>query len=230
MQQVIDFLKDLSQNNNKEWFNANRDRYIEAKGEILVLTSKLIEGIRSFDDSIGALSPSSCTYRIFRDTRFSKDKSPYKTQMGIFINRGGKKSGYSGYYFQVSSGLDPYSQCHMAAVGDYWCDPKVLKILREDIDMGHGDFRSKVDAAKGFFLDQSDTLKKVPRGFAEESPEAEFLKLKKYCLCSYVDDDFVNSPSLADNLVELFRPTKPFLDYINRAVEYVQEEASISNH
>lgn len=225
MQQTIDFLKELSENNNKEWFDANRERYINAKNEILTLSSELIEGVRSFDPNIGALTPASCTYRIFRDTRFSSDKSPYKTQMGIFINRGGKKSGYSGYYFQVSSGNDPYSQCHMAATGNHWTDPKVIKILREDISMGGGDFReilSKLD--KRWFLDKGQMLKKVPAGFSPDSPDAEYLRLKLFCLCAYVDDDFVNSPKLTENILDLWRNSKPFLYYVNRAEEYVMEE------
>ena len=93
MKETLRFLQDLSLNNNKEWFDANKDRYLEAKATVESLAGDLLSGIRTFDDTIGSLSPKDCTYRIYRDLRFSKDKTPYKTHMGIYINRGGKKSG-----------------------------------------------------------------------------------------------------------------------------------------
>ncbi|MBP3257987.1 MAG: DUF2461 domain-containing protein [Bacteroidales bacterium] len=102
MKDTLKFLTDLSRNNNKEWFDANKSRYLEAKSKVEAITGDVLAGIRSFDDTIGPLSPKDCTYRIYRDQRFSKDKTPYKTHMGVYINRGGKKSGYSGYYFRVS--------------------------------------------------------------------------------------------------------------------------------
>ena len=95
MKQVLRFLHSLSLHNDKAWFEAHKNEYLTAKSTIAELAVRLIEGIRSFDDTIGPLSASDCTYRIYRDVRFSKDKSPYKTNMGIYVNRGGKKSGFS---------------------------------------------------------------------------------------------------------------------------------------
>lgn len=87
MKETLRFLQDLSLNNNKEWFDANKDRYLAAKSTLDALAVELIDGIRSFDGTIGPLSPKDCTYRIYRDLRFSKDKTPYKTHMGLYINR-----------------------------------------------------------------------------------------------------------------------------------------------
>lgn len=219
MKQVLRFLRSLSLHNDKVWFEAHKADYLKAKATVAELAARLIEGTRSFDDTIGPLSVSDCTYRIYRDVRFSKDKSPYKTHMGIFVNRGGKKSGYSGYYFHIDGNGD-----HMLAVGNYFTEPKVLKVLREDIQLGGGDFRKILEGlAPGLVLDTSESLKKVPKGFQEEGPDAEFFKLKNFCLIEDLDDGFVLSPELVDNVLAIFRTGKPFLDYVNRAIDYCRE-------
>lgn len=220
MKQVLNFLRDLSLHKEREWFNAHKNEFLKARSTVNNLASTLMEGIRSFDDSIGQLSPADCTYRIYRDLRFSKDKSPYKTHMGIFINPGGKKSGFAGYYFHVSGSEEP----HMVAIGDYMTEPKVLRILREDIEMGGGDFRkilSKVDGR--LRLDDRDALKKTPIGFPADSPDAEYFRLRKFCLWTEVDDNFILAPEFPGNLLEIFKTAKPFLDYVNRAIEFSRE-------
>ena len=221
MKQVLRFLHALSLHNDKVWFDAHKADYLRAKGTVDELALRLIAGIRSFDDTIGPLSPADCTYRIYRDVRFSKDKSPYKTHMGIYVNRGGKKSGYSGYYFHVGA----KGTGHMVAVGDICCPPDVLKILREDILLGGGDFRRILSAADPrMVIDQTDALKRVPPSFPADSPDAPYFKLKYYCLFYEPDTRFVTAKDYTKRLLELFQSTKPFLDYINRAVEYAQEE------
>ena len=220
MKQVLRFLHTLSMHNDKAWFEAHKADYLKAKATVGDLAAKLIEGIRSFDETIGPLSVSDCTYRIYRDVRFSKDKRPYKTHMGIFVNRGGKKSGYSGYYFHIDGSGD-----HLLAVGNYFTEPKVLKILREDILLGGGDFRRILDGlSPGLVPDTSESLKKVPKGFPAEGPDAEFFKLKNFCLVESLDDRFILSPDLADRVLAIFRTGKPYLDYVNRAIDYCREE------
>lgn len=220
MKQVLRFLHSLSLHNDKVWFEAHKADYLKAKATVGELAVKLIEGIRAFDDTIGPLSPSDCTYRIYRDVRFSKDKSPYKSHMGVFVNRGGRKSGYNGYYFHVDG-----NGGHMLAVGNYFMEPRVLKVLREDILLGGGDFRQILDGvAPGFVLDTSESLKKVPKGFPAESPDAEFFKLKNFSLVMDVDDAFILSPDLADRVLAIFRTGKPFVDYVNPAIDYCREE------
>jgi uncharacterized protein (TIGR02453 family) len=220
MKQVLKYLHALSLHNDKVWFEAHKADYLKAKATVGELAVRLIEGIRSFDDTIGPLSASDCTYRIYRDVRFSKDKSPYKTYMGIFVNRGGKKSSYSGYYFHVDGNGD-----HLLAVGNYYTEPRVLKTLREDIELGGGDFRRIIEgAAPGLVLDTEGSLKKVPKGFPADSPDAEYFKLKNFCLLKALDDDFILSPDLADNVLAIFRTGKPFLDYVNRAIDFCRED------
>ena len=166
MKQVMDFLRELSLNNEKPWFEAHKQEYLLAKATVSSLTLKLLEGIHEFDDTIGPLTVSDCTYRIYRDLRFSKDKSPYKTHMGIFITRGGKKSGYSGYYFHIDG-----SGNHLIAIGNYYTEPRVLKTLREDIELGGGDFRRIIEGLDPCLeLETEGSLKNVPKGFPADSP------------------------------------------------------------
>lgn len=221
MKDTLKFLTDLSRNNNKEWFDANKGRYLDAKSKIEALTADVLAGIRSFDDTIGPLSPKDCTYRIYRDQRFSKDKTPYKTHMGVYINKGGKKSGYSGYYFHL--GAKSYG--NMVAVGDIWCPPEVLKVIREDIMLGGGDFRkilSEVDPR--LVLDINGALKRVPTGFPADTPDSDFYRVKAFCLYFAPDDKFFTDKGHASRLVDIFHGAKPFLDYINRAIDYCREE------
>ena len=223
MKEVIQFLQELSENNEKAWFEANKPRYRAAKERIDALAVELVDVIRQFDDTIGPLKPADCTWRIYRDTRFSADKRPYKTQMGVYVARGGKKSGFSGYYFQVGA----RESGHMLAAGNYFCDPPVRKILWEDILYGGGDFRRILDGLDPrMTLDLSDTYVRTPAGFPADGPDAPYFKLKNFCLVWAPDMKFVTAPKLVDRLAAVFQTTKPFLDYINRAIEYSRENTN----
>ena len=224
MKEVLQFLRELSEHNEKPWFEANKKRYLAAKERVDQLAVELIDAIRAFDDTIGPLTPKDCTWRIYRDTRFSHDKRPYKTQMGVFVARGGKKAGYNGYYFQIGA---PESG-HMLAAGNYYCEPPVLKILREDILYGGGDFRkilSEVDPR--MTLDLSESLKRTPAGFPTDGPDAPFFKLKNFSLVWIPDDRFITGKDLVQRVAPNFQTTKPFLDYTNRAIEYNREETNL---
>ena len=221
MEQVVAFLEELALHNYKEWFDAHKGEYLQAKNTIAVIAAELISRIAEFDPRMKGLRVEDCTYRIYRDIRFSKDKSPYKTHMGVYVNRGGKKSGYSGYYFHVGA----KGTGNMVAVGDICSTPEVLKVLREDIQLGGGDFRrilASVDPR--LVIDETDAMKRVPAPFPADSPDAPYFKLRYYCLYFAPDNRFVTSKDLTARLLEIFQGAKPFLDYVNRAVEYVQEE------
>lgn len=225
MDSIIRFLRDLRDNNNRSWFMAHKDEYLRCQQRFETLTARLIEGVAAFDDTVRGLQPKDCTYRIYRDVRFSADKSPYKPHMGCYICPGGKKSGYVGYYFHIGTGgadADGYPTAHLLAVGDYCYEPKVLQILREDIAGGDGDFDDIVhnQCSPLFWLDQTDALRRNPKGFPPDAPYPEYLRLKTFCLCYEPDDAFITSPDVADRVVALFRTTLPFTRYINRAIDY----------
>ena len=225
MKEIISFLQQLKCHNDREWFNAHKSEYLRQQARFNDFVAELIAGIASFDSSVSGLTPKDCVYRIYRDVRFSDDKSPYKTHMGAFICPGGKKSGYSGYYFHVSTGGEGYPDNHMLAAGDYCCTPEALRILREDIAYGGGDFEQALHAAdKCFWLDREGALKRNPKGFEQETQYTEYLRLKSFCLLHTPTNEFVCADNLAQRVAELFRLTQPFLHYVNRAIAYVKEE------
>ena len=224
MKTVLQFLRDLAQHNDRAWFNEHKERYLAVQQRWNEFCESLIGEIGAFDPDIARLTLRDCTYRIYRDTRFSPDKSPYKTHFGIFLAPGGKKSMHAGYYFHVGTGeSNEYPQGHMLAAGNYCYEPKAIQILREDISDGWESFQNEVLAVADprFVVDQEGALKRVPKGYAPDAPYADWMRLKSYCLVMNVDDDFITQPDLAKRVADLFRTTKPFNDYINRAVDFV---------
>lgn len=226
MREVLQFLRDLSLNNNKEWFTANKGRYEAVLKTWYAFCEELIREIGQYDEEIARLTIRDCTYRIYRDTRFSNDKTPYKTHFGVFLAPGGKKSMHAGYYFHVGTNTeDVYPYGHMLAAGNYCYEPKVVKMLREDISFEWEEFSQHVLGAADprFVVDMDGALKKVPKEYPADAPYADWMRLKSFCLMSSFDDDFLFQPDLAKRVAEIFRTTKPFCDFVNRAVDYREE-------
>lgn len=226
MKETIGFLRDLSCNNNREWFAANKERYREVQARWHEWCGQLIRAVGQYDPDIARLDVKDCTYRIYRDTRFSADKSPYKTHFGVFLSKGGKKSMHAGYYFHVGTGLGKdYPHCHMMASGNYCYEPRVVRMLREDISFGWEAFKENVleVADPSFRVDMDGALKRVPKGYPADAPYADFMRLKSFSLVACPDDDFILQPNLVERVAELFRTVKPFNDYINRAVDFEED-------
>lgn len=231
MQQVIDFLELLNANNQREWFQDNKAAYHAVQAHFNAFVEQLIGRIASFDPTVALLTAKDCTYRIYRDTRFSKNKTPYKTHMGAFICRGGKKSGYSGYYFQIGMSANAadfgtlhWETQHIVAPGHYCIPPRALQILREDIVYGEGDFDQIIrNADSRFSLWCEGALKRNPKGFDKDAPWSEYLRLKAFALTYAPDTAWVTSPHFMDELVQLFYSSKPMIDYVNRAIDYALE-------
>ncbi|MGN0281052.1 MAG: DUF2461 domain-containing protein [Prevotella sp.] len=231
MKELLAFLRDLSNNNNREWFAANKERYRAVQNTWNTFCTELIREIGKYDSDIERLTLGDCTYRIYRDTRFTKDKSPYKTHFGVFLAKGGKKSMHAGYYFHIGTGeSESYPHAHMLAAGNYCYDPKAVKILREDISDGWDEFKEEVmgNVDPMFVPDMDGALKRVPREYSADAPYADWMRMKSYCLIASIGDDFVLQDNLAARVAEKMRQTKPFIDYINRAVDYVRETSNPS--
>lgn len=227
MEEIIQFLRDLSCNNNREWFTENKKRYVEVQKKWYAFCEDLIAAIGKYDSDISPLTIKDCTYRIYRDTRFSTDKSPYKTHFGVFLAKGGKKSMHAGYYFHVGTGgSNEYPHCHMLAAGNYCYAPEAVKILREDISYDWQEFKENVlDVADpAFSVDMDGALKRVPKDYPADAPYADFMRLKSFSLVTTLNDDFILRQNLVERISELFRTAKPFNDYINRAVDFVNEQ------
>lgn len=227
MKDILHFLRQLARNNNREWFNAHKEQYKAVQQKWYNFCEELIAEIGKFDPSIASLTIKDCTYRIYRDTRFSTDKSPYKTHFGVFLAPGGKKSMHAGYYFHIGTdGEANYPHGHMLAAGNYCYDPQAIKILREDISYGWEEFKSTVlDVADpAFELNMEDALKRVPKEYPADAPYADFMRMKSYGLTMHIDDQFITAPHLAQRVAALFLTTKPMVDYINRAVDFARSE------
>lgn len=227
MKETLDFLRDLENNNNREWFNSNKELYQKILKKWYAFCESLITEIGRFDKDIAPLTIKDCTYRIYRDTRFSKDKSPYKTHLGVFLAKGGKKSMHAGYYFHIGTGTSPeYPHAHMLASGNYYYDSKAVKILREDISDEWETFSTSIlgKVNSVFIPDMEGTLKRVPKEYDPNAPYADWMRMKSFCLIAKPNDDFLLEDNLIQRVAELFKTTKPFIDFINRAVDYVNEE------
>lgn len=219
MKSIIDFLRDLSENNNREWFEAHRDRYKAVKAQMDSVAEQFIEAVASFDSSVAGVRVKDATYRIHRDTRFTKDKSPYKTWFGVYVCPRGKKSGFSGYYMHIEPAENNFFIC----TGAYCPTAGEQKSVREEIMTEGEGFVAAIDAAKGFMLDWSDAYKRVPQGWCKEDEFAEYYRLRTYLVVKRVDEEYFTAPNYFARVKEDLQLTKPFNDIINRSIEYARE-------
>ena len=225
MKEVVDFLRRLHDRNERAWFEAHRTEWLHLQERFHAFAGGLIEGIASFDPSVAGLTVRDCTYRIYRDVRFSRDKSPYKTWQGIFVAPHGKKSGYAGYYLHISPVEDALlGGRHMLISGLYCPEGAVLRSVRDEIFDNGAEFRKNVAAASGFGLDTRNALKRTPQGFPSGSEFDDLLRLREFCLAKPVDDAFLSAPDAVERIVGEFRRTHPFVEQLNRAVQYAYEE------
>lgn len=219
MKSIIDFLTDLSQNNDRTWFEANRGRYKLVKQRMDELAAEFIEAVAAFDPSVEGVQVKDATYRIYRDTRFSKDKSPYKTWWGVYVCPHGKKSGFSGYYMHV----EPDQDCYMLCTGAYCPSSGEIKSVREEI-MTEGDgFAEAIRTAEGFEVDWSSALKRMPQGWSAEDAHSEYYRLRNYVVVKMVDKEYFLQPDAISHIASDLRYTRPFNDILNRAIQYAHE-------
>ncbi|MDR6920597.1 DUF2461 domain-containing protein [Chryseobacterium sp. 2987] len=210
--QTFDFLNKLTKNNNREWFNENKNLYTESQGNVVDFLDELIKEMSGFDEELGKIDAKKSLFRIYRDTRFSKDKAPYKTNFGASLGMG-KGSQKGGYYLHLEPGKS------FLAGGIYMPESSVLKEVRKEISLYGEDFL-KILHNKEFKkhfpeLDQDDKLKKVPQGFEKEDPMAEYLKLKNFIVVYSLKDEDVLNKSAVKNLAKIFKVMKPFNDFLN---------------
>lgn len=225
MREVVAFLRQLHAHNDRVWFDENRAEYQRVKALFHAFVGELIDAVASFDPSIAGLRVCDCTYRINRDTRFSPDKSPYKTYMGAYLAPHGKKSGYAGYYFHVEpvdEEGNPW-QSQLTA-GLYMPEPVVLRSIRDEIFDNGAEVAAAIRRAEGFRLFRGNQLKRTPKGYPAGSQYDDLLRMKDLFLQQNIDDEFLCGTHLLERTVAEFRKTKPFVDLLNRAVQYAHEE------
>jgi uncharacterized protein (TIGR02453 family) len=214
---VLDFLSQLTVNNNRDWFQQNKAWYEKSRKEVEVFVSEMISTISAIDPALQTPAMKDCIFRIFRDVRFGADKSPYKTNFGAFIARGGRKSSNPGYYFHFEPGKS------MLAGGVYMPQPETLKLLRNEVYYHSDELKgilSKPSFKKYFEqLGDFDKLKKAPKDFPADFPDIELLKYRSYIVSQDIPDDVVSDPEGYRKLVVgMVRELQPFMAFLNRAI------------
>lgn len=214
--ETLDFLKKLDKNNNRDWFQANKKAFDSAQDNLTAFTDYLIGEAGKFDSAVATLDPKSCVFRIYRDVRFSKDKSPYKTNLGAYISPGGRKSMLPGYYFHLQPGQS------FIAGGEHMPDgPETLKIrtaIANNTDeflkiVGKRSYRDTFGEMRG------DKLKSAPKSFDPEHKALEYLKLKEFMAFTELHDDkFLVSGEFPKHLVKTMKEMYPLVGFLRRAL------------
>ncbi len=211
---TFDFLNNLKCNNNRDWFIQNRSAYMEAKENFESFVQGVIDKIIDFEPIMKGLEVKNCVYRINRDIRFSNDKTLYKTHLGAFIVRGGKKNGdkFAGYYIHIEPGNS------IIAGGAYMPPTPWLSAIREKIDEEPEKFLKIInskDFIKYFGKIDGEKLKKAPKGYPSDHPNIELLKFKSYLVVNEMTDDFVLSDKYFDHAINVIKAMKPLNDFLN---------------
>jgi uncharacterized protein (TIGR02453 family) len=217
--QTLKFLSQLKKNNNKPWFDAHRPQYEAARIDFSNFIQLLIDALQKSDTTITGITAKDSQFRINRDVRFSKDKRPYKDNFGAFIARGGKKSMYAGYYFHLAPG-------NSFIGGGLWQpEPANLKKVRQEIDYNWEEFQSivKNKTFKKIFGDlykgEDMSLKRMPKGYAEDHPAISYLKLQSLIAEQKIADEELTKTTLHKKSLAAFQALQPLLNFINRSLE-----------
>ncbi len=217
MKQVLTFLTKLSRNNNREWFEKNKASYIVAKDDFEEFIGEVLNETLKFEPGYSHLQPKKLIFRIYRDVRFSKDKRPYKTNMGAGFSPGGKLIQEPGYYLHIEPGNKSF-----IAGGLYMPESAVLSKVRQEIDY-NGDRLKKIFAQPAFKKnfggwDDFDKLKKVPKGYDSEHPLGEWLKLKSFIVTRQLSDKQVSEKGFVKLAAATFKGIKPLNDFLKEAI------------
>lgn len=217
---TLAFLKLLKKNNNKTWFDENREKYVFAKNNLEEFVGSLLEKMRLFDSDLKELSVKDCTFRINRDIRFSKNKTPYKINFSASFNKEGKKSINAGYYFHLQPGGNSF------AGGGLWMpESNELKKLRQEIDYCFPEFK-KIVTAPSFKKNYSELEKdekrmlvNIPKGYDKENPAADFLRMKSFIATRNLSDHEILSADSMGEVLDSFKALMPLIKFINRSFE-----------
>ncbi len=214
--ETMEFLRDLKQNNNREWFEKNRTRYLEAKQNVEWAISLVIHELGQLDPGVRGLRPADCMFRIFRDVRFSKNKEPYKNNFGAFISKGGRKSPHAGYYLHLEPG-----DCFLAG-GLYMPESSLLKRVREEIMTNPDEFREIIEDPafrKHFGQLSGEQLKRPPAGVPPDFQPMEWLKFKSYLVIKQIPEETVISGDYLKLILEVFSAMMPLNRFMNQVVD-----------
>lgn len=217
MDSILHFLTQLQKNNNKTWFDAHKKEFEQAKKEFLVFVASLLENVSSFDKDIKDIQAKDCVFRIYRDVRFAKDKTPYKNHFGAFICANGKKSNGPGYYVH----LQPSNQSFIGG-GIYMPEGEMLAKIRQEIDYNGQkliDILKKPSFKKHFpKLWDEDKLSRPPKGYEADNPFIEILKLKSFIVSQPLSDEQIKKGKLIDICSASFKEQHALNDFLQEAL------------
>jgi uncharacterized protein (TIGR02453 family) len=220
MEKLITYLNDLSKNNEREWFHANKKRYQESKNTFLSVVDEIIRTMELTDIRLQDLDAKDTVFRINRDVRFSRDKSPYKTHFGSYIAKGGRKSPNAGYYLHIEP-----NQFFIG--GGVWHPEKEeLKAVRQEIMFQPEKYSATLNSVvkNGFTIMEEDKLKTGPKDFDKESPHIELIKYKSYILSRQLSKKELNSPDVASIVANYFSQLYPYTSFLNTAMDFMGNE------
>lgn len=214
---TLSFIKDVAENNNREWFADNKHRYEESKANVLELVASIIPELSKIDPLISAdLDPKKCLLRIYRDVRFSKNKDPYKNNFGMWFSSKSKGGNEPGYYLHIQPGLS-------FIAGGYWMpDAPHLKLIRQEIDYNIGDFKDIInnkDFKSQFKFGGGAALKNAPKGYDPADPNIEYLKLKSFEASMNLKDEEFFKSDIVNKLVSSFKTVSPLVAFLRNAIE-----------
>ncbi|MCX2494046.1 DUF2461 domain-containing protein [Pedobacter sp. PF22-3] len=215
--ETLKFIKDVAENNNREWFATNKEVYEAAKADVLALVSTLIPELAKVDALLSAeADPKKSLLRIYRDVRFSKNKDPYKNNFGIWFSAKSRGGNEPGYYLHIQPGKS-------FIAGGYWMPEAAhLKLIRQEIDYNIGDFKEIInekDFKKNFKLGVDNALKNAPKGYDPADPNIEFLKLKSFEATTKIDDEEFLKPNLVNKLISSFKTVQPLVAFLRNAID-----------
>lgn len=217
LQLTLKFLKDLANNNHKEWMDDNKKRYQEAKAQMVELVSEVIKKSAVFAPELSGLDPKKTLFRINRDVRFSKNKDPYKTNFGASIVEGGKKSGNPGFYLHIMPGSN------FAGGGIYQPSADILAKVRQEIDYNGKEINSIIGDRN--FTEvfgkpyAEDKLKTAPKGYPKDHENIDLLQLKHYVFMRKLTDKEITSDKIVDQVADTYRTLHPFNLFLSRALD-----------
>lgn len=215
--QIFKFLSALRKHNDRVWFEKNKGQYLEAKENFEVFVTRFLDELVSFNPGLAGLNPKKLPFRIYRDVRFSKDKSPYKVNMGAGISPGGKMMQEPGYYIHIEPGKS------FIAGGLYMPDPGNLSKIRQEIDY-NGDKLEKIMKDKTFRkwfdgLDDFDKMKTAPKGYAKDHPRIDWLRNRSFIVTHNFTDAEVKDKKFLKKVVEACKAMKPLNEFLREAIE-----------
>lgn len=217
MKSVIPFLQKLKRNNNRDWFEKNRPAYEQARTEFIDFVAGVLDRVEKKDREISGLEPSKCVFRIYRDIRFSNDKTPYKKHLGADMGPGGRKANRPGYYIHVEPGNS------FLCAGMWMPEPEDLQKLRMEIDYNFDEFNKllKEKKFKQLYggLSEEDKGKLPPKGYAKENPAIEFLKLKSFIVVHEFDEADLLKKNAAQKAGDILLSALPLNSFLRRALD-----------